>query len=67
MMRNQKKYYGLQFPANDSWVLDYKSGEPGFSAPPTWCRRKRPKEDTTLTATHSIKSIQLDKYISNVS
>ena len=58
-----KKYYGLQFPANDSWVLDYKSGEPGIFSATNMVLQKRPKEDTTLTATHSIKSIQLDKYI----
>lgn len=58
-----KKYYGLKLPDKESWNVQYPAGGGGIFNSSNMVLEHRPTEDTKVVATHSIESIQLNKYI----
>ena len=59
---NDNKYYGFRFPSQSSWdikesvdFIDSLVTDVAFS--------KRPAEDTVITLSHSLESVQLQKYV----
>ena len=55
-------YYGFRFPSNESWDVEYISGDTGLFNAVNMVLEKRPSQDTQVTATHTIESVQLQRY-----
>ena len=55
-------YCGLHFPSNEGWDVQYVSGDKGLFDSVNMVLKNRPKEDTRVVATHSIESMQLQRY-----
>lgn len=55
-------YYGLHFPLNEGWNVQYVSGDKGFFDTVNMVLKNRPTEDSKVVATHSIESVQLQRY-----